>query len=284
MKLTINSFTLSVVFFLTAFISFGQKNKKSIKLPVVIEESSGLVFYNDTLLISHNDSGDKPLLYFFTLRGKLVHTLFVENAINEDWEDITSDNQGNIYIGDIGNNNNKRRDLKIYKISGNALLQKQSVRAEVISYNYENQLSFPPAQSEQNFDAEGLAYYNDSLWIFTKCRTIPFEGNTYIYKIPTKPGNYELKKAGQLFIGKDGFMKDAITAATICKNILYLNTYNRFLMYDIQGNKITFLKQYSTMPYSQKEALITKDNKTVYLTDEVAKFLGGGYLYNIELK
>lgn len=279
-----NNLSLVGLFILITTFSFGQKNKKGIKLPPIIDESSGLAFYNDTLLITHNDSGDKPLLYFFTLRGKLVHTLFIENTLNEDWEDITSDNQGNIYIGDIGNNNNKRKDLNIYKISGAGLLQKQSVKAEVITYSYDNQLSFPPAQSEQNFDAEGLAYYNDSLWIFTKCRTIPFEGNTYIYKVPTKPGNYELKKSGYLFIGKDGFMKDAITAATICKNVLYLNTYNRFLMYEIQGSKITFMKQYSTLPYSQKEALITKDNKTVYLTDEVAKFLGGGYLYNIEVK
>jgi hypothetical protein len=123
-----NNLSLVGLFILITTFSFGQKNKKGIKLPSIIDESSGLAFYNDTLLITHNDSGDKPLLYFFTLRGKLVHTLFIENALNEDWEDITSDNQGNIYIGDIGNNNNKRKDLKIYKISGAGLLQNKVLK------------------------------------------------------------------------------------------------------------------------------------------------------------
>jgi sugar lactone lactonase YvrE len=33
----------------------------------------------------------------------------VENAENNDWEDITKDIHGNIYVGDFGNNDNDSR-------------------------------------------------------------------------------------------------------------------------------------------------------------------------------
>ena len=33
---------------------------------------------------------------------------------NVDWEDLTQDDKGYIYIADTGNNNNKRRELDIY--------------------------------------------------------------------------------------------------------------------------------------------------------------------------
>jgi hypothetical protein len=34
---------------------------------------------------------------------------------NIDWED-TKDKNGNLYVGDFGNNDNERKDLCIYKI------------------------------------------------------------------------------------------------------------------------------------------------------------------------
>ena len=109
------------------FISFlsvisAQKLVRIGTLPESISESSGLVFYNDTLLITHNDSGDKPMLYFINLKGKLVGQVLVENATNTDWEDLCMDDKGNLYIADIGNNNNDRRDLKIYKVNSSLFI------------------------------------------------------------------------------------------------------------------------------------------------------------------
>ncbi len=253
-------------------------------LPESISETSGLVFYNDSLLITHNDSGDKPILYFINLKGKLVHQVLVENASNTDWEDVCTDNQGNLYVGDIGNNRNDRKSLTIYKILMDRLIGKVKVNAEVITFSYPDQKLFPPMDSLKNFDAEGLAFHNDSLLIFTKCRATPFNGYSYCYKLPTTPGKYLAKKSFELFIGKKGFMRDAVTAATICNNKLYLLTYNRFLVYNYQIGRWVFQEQHFTNPYSQKEAIITKDNRTIYLTDELQKIVGGGKLYKMELK
>jgi hypothetical protein len=279
---------MRLLFFLFLFATsaaIGQKIKIIGKLPKSIEESSGLTLYNDTLFITHNDSGDKPILYFINLKGDLIHQITISNAINNDWEEITKDEQGNIYIGDFGNNLNKRKNLTIYKITLENLLKTTHVIAKIITFSYPDQKAFPPEEATLNFDAEAMFFYNDSLWVFTKCRAIPFHGNTFIYAIPIQPGNYTATAKGKLFIGDNGFAKDAITGVTFGHSTLYLLTYNRIVVYELNNNTFQFKKTIATTPYSQKEAIaISRDQSTLFLTDEVQKIIGGGNLYKINLK
>jgi hypothetical protein len=278
---------MRLLFFLFLFATsaaIGQKIKKIGKLPKSIEESSGLTLYNDTLFITHNDSGDKPILYFINLKGDLIHQITISNAINNDWEEITKDEQGNIYIGDFGNNLNKRKNLTIYKIAPENLLKTTHVVAKIITFSYPDQTAFPPDEATLNFDAEAMFFYNDSLWLFTKCRAVPFHGKSFIYTIPSQPGNYTATAKSNLFIGDSGFAKDAVTGAAYGDSTLYLITYNRIVVYEIINNSFRFKKTIATTPYSQKEAIaISKDNSTLFLTDEVQKIIGGGNLYKIKL-
>lgn len=276
---------LFFLFLFTTAASIGQKINKIGKLPKSIEESSGLILYNDTLFITHNDSGDKPILYFINLKGDLIHQITISNAINNDWEEITKDEQGNIYIGDFGNNLNKRKNLTIYKIAPENLLKTTHVIAKIITFFYPDQTAFPPEEATLNFDAEAMFFHNDSLWVFTKCRATPFHGNTFIYAIPSQPGNYTATAKGKLFIGDKGFAKDAITGVAFSHSTLYLLTYNRIVVYELNNNTFLFKKTIATTPYSQKEAIaISRDQSTLFLTDEVQKIIGGGNLYKINLK
>lgn len=276
---------LFFLFLFTTAASIGQKINKIGKLPKSIEESSGLILYNDTLFITHNDSGDKPILYFINLKGDLIHQITISNAINNDWEEITKDEQGNIYIGDFGNNLNKRKNLTIYKIAPENLLKTTHVIAKIITFSYPDQTAFPPEEATLNFDAEAMFFHNDSLWVFTKCRATPFHGNTFIYAIPSQPGNYTATAKGKLFIGDKGFAKDAITGVAFSHSTLYLLTYNRIVVYELNNNTFLFKKIIATTPYSQKEAIaISRDQSTLFLTDEVQKIIGGGNLYKINLK
>lgn len=276
---------LFFLFLFTTAASIGQKINKIGKLPKSIEESSGLILYNDTLFITHNDSGDKPILYFINLKGDLIHQITISNAINNDWEEITKDEQGNIYIGDFGNNLNKRKNLTIYKIAPENLLKTTHVIAKIITFSYPDQTAFPPEEATLNFDAEAMFFHNDSLWVFTKCRATPFHGNTFIYAIPSQPGNYIATAKGKLFIGDKGFAKDAITGVAFSHSTLYLLTYNRIVVYELNNNTFLFKKIIATTPYSQKEAIaISRDQSTLFLTDEVQKIIGGGNLYKINLK
>lgn len=275
------------LFVFTLFVSviaFGNaQNLKTVqKLPTSLNEISGLTFLNDTVLVAHNDGGNEPVLYFLNLLGEVIHQVEVTQAKNRDWEAITSDGKS-IYIGDIGNNNNNRKDLTIYKVSVFDILNKKSVEAEKIEINYQDQTAFPPADSLLSFDAEALAFHNDSLHIFTKCRTKPFDGNAYQYTIPTKPGKYVLKKQNWVYIGDGGFYKDAVTDVTIHDHIYWFLTYNRMVGYKLVNHKFTLHQTIHLSGYSQKEALITKDNKIFYLADERHRILGGGKLYKLIL-
>jgi hypothetical protein len=269
-----------LLFFSTSLTSFGQK-KKIAKLPEHLKEISGLAFLNDTVLIAHNDGGNDATLYFLNLKGEQFHSVKVENAKNKDWEDITVDGKGNLFIGDIGNNGNNRDNLCIYKISSFGILKKESVTAEKINFRYSEQKDFPPDLKNLHFDAEALAYNNDSLYIFTKCRTEPFDGKSFCYGLPTKPESYKLIKDFDLNIGKEGWWKDCITAAEIKNNKCYLLTYNRIIIYTIHKSKFTFSHSISLDTISQYESMAINSKGIIYIADEQNELLGGGNLYTV---
>lgn len=265
-----------------SFVGNTQQLNTIQKLPEYLSEISGLTFLNDTTLVAHNDSGNDPVLYFLNLKGNVIHQVQVTNAKNKDWESIASDGHF-LYIADIGNNNNNRKDLVIYKVSATDILKKESVNAEKIEISYSEQNAFPPASEELYFDAEALVFHNDSLQIFTKCRTKPFDGISYQYTVSTKPGNYVLKKRHSILIGKGGFYRDAITDATIHNGIYWFLTYNRIVGFQLKENTYQPYKTIHLRPYSQKEALVTKDNINFYLADEKQSLLGGGKIYKLTI-
>lgn len=262
---------------------FSQK-KDIAKLPKELNEISGLVFLNDSVLVAHNDGGDEPILYFLNLKGEEIHRVKIEGAKNVDWEDIAFDGKEYLYIGDIGNNGNDRKDLCIYKVNSKGILKKDSVKSEKISFSYTEQKAFPENKPDRHFDAEGMAFVNDSIYIFTKCRTEPFDGKCYGYKVPTKSGNYKLEKQFELFLGKDGWFKDSATAVDIRDNKCYILTYNRLMIYTFENGKFIFSRHILLTPLSQIEALAVNSKGEVYISDEEQKLLGGGKLYKVILK
>jgi hypothetical protein len=281
MKVKILMFFLSLGCFSNVVVA--QKIKKIAKLPEVLNEISGICFMNDSVMVVHNDSGNDPILYFLNLKGERIHQVEVENAKNNDWEDITCDRKGYLYIGDVGNNSNTRKKLHIYKVPTWNILKKEKVKAEDIEFQYAEQTDFPPAESDLHFDSEAIAYYKDSIHIFTKCRTKPFDGKSYRYVVSTKPGKYTLTKRSEIYLGKNGFFKDAITSAEICGKKCYLLTYNRIIVYSMKNGGFEFKEKIYLKPYSQKEAIATIDNKTIYIADEKQKMLGGPNLYKLKL-
>lgn len=263
--------------------ALAQKLQKLADLPESMREISGLAFLNDTVLVGHNDSGNMPILYFLTLSGKKFHEVEVTNAKNHDWEDITTDQKGFLYIGDIGNNNNSRKNLHIYKVPVKDILSQKQVAAEVIEFSYADQKAFPPDDKNLHYDAEALSYLDDSLLIFTKCRTNPFDGRSFCYKVPVNPGKYTLTKYSEIYTGKGGFLKDAVTGSSICGEFCYLLTYNRMNIYKIRNGKFELQRKVFLKPYTQKESITTKDNKIIYIADEKHWLLGGGNLYKIRI-
>lgn len=183
---------LSILFyagFMFAGTSQVNNPTEEFALPVSLNESSGIIYFNNKI-ITHNDSGGQNQLYELDLSNQLVtRTVAITNATNIDWEDITQD-QNYIYIGDIGNNGGDRTDLKIYRISKSDYTSSTSVNAETIAFSYANQTDFTTQTNNTEWDAEALVSFDDTnLMLFSKNWV---NGTTKAYLVSKIPGTYSL--------------------------------------------------------------------------------------------
>lgn len=256
--------------------------QKTTRLPKDLKEISGWVFANDSTLIAHNDGGNDPKIFVLNLDGSIRHKITVTNAENTDWEDIAIDHKGHLYLGDFGNNNNTRTNLRILKVNLKKVLDNQDVEAKYIDFSYPEQTDFPPKLSEKYFDCEAMSYYNDSLYLFTKCRTEPFDGKCYVYTLPTKPGTHKAKKKYYMILGRRDWFRDAATSAEICNNKLYLLTYNRVIIHSFENGRAKYESHQTLLPITQKEAIAVHSDGKIYVADERQKIVGGGNMYIIK--
>lgn len=157
----------------------------------ILRENSGLIYYGGKLW-TVNDSGGDPVLYALdTKNGKILQSFEIRNASNRDWESLAQD-EGYIYICDVGNNFGRREELVIYKInkdsipdSGNA-----SLSAEIIRYRYAGREKNNNPVKRSAYDCEAVFALADSLYLFTK----DWESlSTTLYTCPTTPGSYEIR-------------------------------------------------------------------------------------------
>ena len=86
-----------------------------------INESSGLAFSRraDSILWTHNDSGDSPRVFAFDLRGAHRGTYTIPGATAIDWEDMASfvlDGQPCLLLADVGDNHTRRSTCTLYLI------------------------------------------------------------------------------------------------------------------------------------------------------------------------
>lgn len=247
-----------------------------------LDEISGLELLNDSTFVAINDGGNKPVLYVLNLKGKVLKKVKVTDADNKDWEDLAIDGKY-VYIGDFGNNGNKRNKLLIYRVKIKDILEKSEVESKKIKFGYEDQTEFPPSKKKFNYDAEGFISQGDSLTIFTKCNTDPWTGKTFIYKIPKEPGTYVAKKQTELFIGPNGWWMDAITAVDKYKGHIYLSTYNRIIILKYANYEYKIIKEILFDDVSQKESLVVYNKKYIFVADENHRVLGGGFLIKYKI-
>jgi hypothetical protein len=271
----------ALLLFIPMFL-VASTTQKTTSLPKDLKEISGWVFADDSTLIAHNDGGNDPEIFVLNLDGSIRHRVSVTNAENEDWEDIALDQKGHLYIGDFGNNNNTRKDLRVLKVSLKKVLDNQDVEAKFIEFSYPEQKEFPPNLTEKYFDCEAMSFYNDSLYLFTKCRSEPFDGKCYVYTLPTKPGTYKAQKKYYVVIGKRDWFRDAATSAAIQNGKLYLLTYNRVIIHTFENGRAKYESHQTMLPITQKEAIAVHSNGKIYIGDERQKLVGGGNMYIIK--
>ena len=254
-------------------------------LPKTLNEVSGTeTIANSDLIWMINDSGNTPKLYGLDTKGNIIKAIKI-NAKNNDWEDLTTDSLGNIYIGDFGNNFNKRKNLAVLKVKNEDLIDSKNVEIQHISFYYPNQKKFPPKKKKMHFDCEAFFHFNDSLYLFTKSREKHNFGKTNLYKIPATQGNHEARFISSFKTCNE--LPCRITSVDISHNgkqvaLLTLDAVWLFSNYtkdNFFNGKVT---QFPFEYESQKEGVCFKNDSTLYITDERSHGKGGN-LYEFEL-
>jgi len=270
--------------------SSGIKMVKIAKLPNIMYETSGLIYYKDKYIITHNDGGNKSEIYLLNLKGELVKTIDVDEINNKDWEDIATDKAGRLYIGDFGNNLNKRKKCVVYILKKDFSTDKnRRVNPKKIEFTYEDQKKFPPKKENLNYDAEALIWMKDSLYIFTKCRSKPFTGISKIYSLPDKEGKYEAKLIGQIQFCKSNWQWCSVTAADYnpeTKTLVLLTYSKLYVISKFKGSQFWTgkIKSYNLPTLKQREGICFKGPNSWYMSDEYKRGLGGGNLYTLKVK
>lgn len=270
---------ISVVM-LGTFPLFAQESDPVV-LDSMLEEISGMEQINDSLLVALNDGGNGNLLFVLNLKGEILNTVIVNGAINHDWESLASD-ENFLYIGDIGNNSNMRKELLIYKIPKQDLLKVTTVECERIRFNYTEQLSFPPSKDSLFFDAEAMTVYNDSLWIFTKNRSKSGDRSSFVYVVPTTPGEYSVSVRMKLDTGNGGWWTCGVTAADFQNERFYLLTYTKLIVLGIESGNLVESGTIDLKGTSQRESLLVLDNGDLLITNESNIIFGKQKMHTIK--
>jgi len=177
-----------------------------------------------------------------------------------DWEDLTKDNQGNIYIGDTGNNNNKRTHLKIYK-----LRQGNPDQVSTIEFEYADRKAGTADKSNYEFDCEALFWHRSKLYLITKDRDTGAIAK--LYELPDKQGKHEARYISRYEVNAP------VTAADISPDgkTLLLLSKGALHLFPANGSADFFkssMKTYNLGKVGQTEGAVFKDNKTVLITSE----------------
>jgi hypothetical protein len=285
------------IYLLVGLILFGCSNKEidsaeidsaeivsKIVLPKIINETSGLEFYNNNF-ITHNDSGGEPSLYLFNEEGEIIETIGLDKnpdfkIENNDWEDITSDNKY-FFVADTGNNFGNRDNLNIIRLSKGADLMVDGI----IEISYSDQESFFP-RPKHKYDAEAIIVIEDKIALFSKDRE---NLNTDLYLVDKNQNGSQILTSevsydvNTLITGGD-FDEDRNLLALVSYNSngnQYLLLFENFELNNLEKN--TFKKFKIPLEQAQIEAVKIIDEKTFWVTSE-DEGIGSPFMYKIEVK
>lgn len=277
---------LLLFFLLQNCVNHGQLNYIG-KLQDKLKENSGIVSYSKSTAWFIEDNGNSDNLYKTDFKGNIIQQLDVKNAKNIDWEDLTKDSDGNLYIGDFGNNDNTRKNLVILKLPNPEIEKGSKINTKAIYFNYPEQQSFPPKEAKMLFDAEAFFHHNEHLYIFTKNRSHPFTGETSIYKVPDEKGSYEAELVGKINLCTD-WDTCRVTSAAISSNsktVVLLGYGKLWVITDFsdadfsKGN----IQEIDLGLRTQLESVCFTDDKTLLLSDEIRENTGGNlYSYTLD--
>ena len=240
-----------------------------------IDESSAIIKSRvwDDVYWTCNDSGGKNRIFPISRQGKLYRAewykasqggVYLAGTLNIDWEEMAVDNDGNIYVCDVGNNSNARRDLCVYQLKDPQPQSSGSVNY-LLKYHihYPDQSEFPAGR--KNFDCEAVFWANGKLYFLTKHRA---DSLTKLYRLDDPDPLQENPLTYLATFAIQGM----VTAADVTPNgkKLAVLTYNNIWVFEVQAGDDYFNGSIKWLPISAKqcEGICFDDDETLIITNE----------------
>ena len=185
----------------------------------VIDEASGLAESRQSpgVLWLHNDSGGSARLFAIDTAGALLATVWLKDATNGDWEDLSLLNDPatgieTIVVGDVGDNARRRETVIVYLVDEPLVTPGQEYE-ELTVATRRLELDYP---DDEYHDVEALLAdpVSGDLMLVTK----DYEGETYLFRKPAphKHGALTtLELAGSLDFAADPLSGNATTAGDV---------------------------------------------------------------------
>lgn len=253
-------------------ITFAVAQPRKIKLPPSLDEVSGLYYAGPDSLWWHNDGGNAPALYLTDRRGHIQKRVVLPQLRNVDWEDLTADDNGRLYIGDFGNNGSSRRDLRIYSYDPT------EETLDSISFHYPDQVAFPPLQG--SFDVEGFFWHNDSLHLFSKSRLPKSSFVTKHYVLSARPGEQQVAELRDSII----LRKRVVTGAALERStgtVALVSYYYRKLLGILPFSQasVFLFRNYPEGHFLRGDFSRKRISCLLATQYESVDFVGGNFLY-----
>lgn len=249
------------------------------QLAGAVSESSGLVASTEHpgLFWTHGDSGTGNYLFAVDATGRVKARIQVKGAELKDWEDLTTDRAGHLWLADSGNNDNDRQDLALHRIpEPDPNGRGEAVIDRTVRFRYPDQTSFP-GDGPRNFDSEALFWDSGRLYLLTKHRS---DQRTTLYRFPADEGSVVLERVSDFEIGgpKDKTGGKVTSAALSPEGQLAVLTYHAIFIFGRPESGDDWLSRpLATFPLTQTttrqcEAIVWDGNTVVFGNEEGTLF------------
>lgn len=275
----IATLTLSILT-ITSLLSQNIKLNEVGQLSDILSEPSGVeVIYNPNSgqfeYWAHNDYDNPETIYRFQLDDPM--TIKRELVIPQtyiDWEDMTSDENGNLYLGDFGNWVGED-ELQIVKIPNPSLYNGNPQSIELIPFVFED------LQKGIVEDIEAMFHLNESIYFFTKSVDVDSAdpSRTYCFKMSDSPNPNGQPRVAELISsfqvvlpGDPDPAMFKVTAADISpdQKTMVLQSYSRLWVFSCFEGDDFFNKNIFNLPidFRQYEGIVFVNNHEVVITKE----------------
>ncbi len=254
-----------------------------------LKEISGIVHstQNKDILWMINDSGNGPYLFAVNHSGTLVATYKLEDAKNRDWEDLATfvyNDQPWLVIGDVGDNDSKRKSCTLYFLTEPLIAINHKDR--IIPMRINQQMTFTYENGAKDCESIAVDIHRNRILLLSKRENppafyemplLPFQQDrteiarkwTVLNSIP-KPSKVDIKLNPNL---KYGSQPTSMDISHITGDIVVLTYKTAYLIKTQQAQSTPWQLEHPESlilpPLRQGESIcFAKDGKTIYATSE----------------